>query len=63
MESIVAHPDTGPTLQFASAVDSRVGWRLRVGAAGEWPLRADSVAKVVLLEVSKILRAVGAVFV
>ena len=28
MKSIVAHPSTGPTLQFPSAVDSRVGWRL-----------------------------------
>ena len=28
MESIVAHPSAGPTLQFPSAADSRVGWRL-----------------------------------
>src|SRR5882762_5066970 len=28
MESIVAHPSTGPTHRFPSAVDSRVGWRL-----------------------------------
>jgi hypothetical protein len=28
VESIVAHPDTGPTLQFPWAVDSKVGWRL-----------------------------------
>jgi hypothetical protein len=28
MKSIAAHPNTGPTLQFPSALDSRVGWRL-----------------------------------
>jgi hypothetical protein len=27
MECIVAHPSTGPTLRFPSAVDSRVDWR------------------------------------
>jgi hypothetical protein len=28
MKSIAAHPSTGPTFQFPSALDSRVGWRL-----------------------------------
>jgi hypothetical protein len=34
MKSIVAHPSTGPTFQFPSAVDNRVDWRLPVLTVG-----------------------------